>query len=124
MSQSSCIPTGYVTLVIVDVASRVLVGVATYPNMGGPGKINHGPRNKSFFDNFCQINKEESNCLVDSLHHASQVEVTRKYVYHSGSAREKTSSSLLGDNSILHPLLRMPCDFKKLDRPLNLCGDY
>jgi hypothetical protein len=35
--------TGTVTLIIVNVQSQVLVGVTTYPNMGGPGKIDHGP---------------------------------------------------------------------------------
>ena len=35
--------TGTVTLLLVDVETGLVVGVSTYPNMGGPGKIDHEP---------------------------------------------------------------------------------
>jgi hypothetical protein len=42
-SNRSPMHTGTVTMIIVNVASQDLVGVATYPNMGGPGKNKSWP---------------------------------------------------------------------------------
>ena len=42
-SNRSPMHTGTVTLVFVNVSTGLVVGIATYPNMGGPGKIDHGP---------------------------------------------------------------------------------
>jgi hypothetical protein len=49
----------YVTLLIVDVESQEIVGISTYPNMGGPGKIDHGTVFRRFQEDLTSFESEQ-----------------------------------------------------------------
>jgi hypothetical protein len=51
--------TGTVTLLIVDVESQEIVGISTYPNMGGPGKIDHGTVFRRFQEDLTSFESEQ-----------------------------------------------------------------
>lgn len=65
-SNRSPMHTGTVTLLIVQVETRCIIGIATYPNMGGPGKIDHDPAFRHFQEDITDFEKETSDRVFSS----------------------------------------------------------
>jgi hypothetical protein len=123
-SNRSPMHTGTVTMIIVNVQTQALVGVTTYPNMGGPGKIDHGPVCQRFLEDLSEFEREDSSRLFDSRYHAGKVEVYTNLLFIIQDQPERRQAScLLAGNSILHPLFGMSSNFKNLVRPFNACKD-
>jgi hypothetical protein len=124
-SNRSPMHTGTVTMVIVDVLTRELVGIATYPNMGGPGKINHGGvfhRFKKDLDAFQQSKAEDR--IFDSSLTRGKVVVQAKIMFVVQDQPERRQASgLLGGGSTLHPLFGTSCDFLNLDTSFPSCPE-
>jgi hypothetical protein len=116
--------TGTVTLFIVEVWSGDIVGIATYPNMGGPGKINHGPAFCRFQEDMADFEKEDSDRVLPSHHHSCNIKVYTKVMFVVQDQPERRGASgLLGGGSGLHPLFGMSCDFGRLELPFEACKE-
>jgi hypothetical protein len=116
--------TGTVTLLIVDVLSKTVVGVCTYPNMGGPGKIDHEPVFRRLQEDIAAFESEGSDRRFSSRHYLSDVEVHTMIMFVVQDQPERrTASGLLGGGSKMHPLFGMSCDFQKLGLPFEACVD-
>ena len=63
-NRSPIMHTGTVTLLFVDIKTKLVVGVAAYPNMGGPGKIDHGPVFQQFKDDI-HLTKSKDKLVSD-----------------------------------------------------------
>jgi hypothetical protein len=123
-SNRSPMHTGTITLLFVDVASAQVVGIATYPNMGGPGKIDHGTVFRKFQDDIAAFETEGSGKVFQSCHFAADVEIHTKIMFIVQDQPERRAASgLLGGGSSLHPLFGTSCDFKKLQLPFVACTD-
>jgi hypothetical protein len=96
--------TGTVTCFFVEVRLGDIGGIATYPNMGGPGKIDHGPAFCYFQEDMADIEKEESERVLPFCHHSCNVEVHTKVLFVVQDQPERRGASgLLGRGSRLHP---------------------
>jgi hypothetical protein len=116
--------TGTITLVFLDVASGDVVGIATYPNMGGPGKIDHGTLFQRFQDDMASFEAAGSERTFQSVHFPCEVEIFTEILFVVQDQPERRQASgLLGGRSILHPLFGTSCDFKSLARPFVACID-
>jgi hypothetical protein len=114
--------TGTITLVFVDVETGIVVGVATFPNMGGPGKINHEPAFQLFKDDLIEFESEGSDRVFPSRHFSGDVEIFTSMLFVIQDQQERRpASGLLGGGSTLHIVFGISCDFKRLDRPFNAC---
>jgi hypothetical protein len=123
-SNRSPMHTGTVTLLIVEVETHAIVGIATYPNMGGPGKIDHEPVFLHFQQDITDFQKETSNRVFISRHHRSEVEVHTKLLFVVQDQPERRGvSGLLRGGSRLHPVFGLSCDFSKLVLPFEACQD-
>lgn len=122
-SNRSPMHTGTVTLLFVTVLTGKVIGIATYPNMGGPGKIDHGP----VFDRFQQDiaafeSADNKDRVFASRHHSRNVEIHTQILFVVQDQPERRQASgLLGGGSNLHPMFGMSCDFNKLELPFNAC---
>jgi hypothetical protein len=123
-SNRSPMHTGTITLVFVDPSSVEVVGIATYPNMGGPGKIDHGTVFSRFQDDLNNFEDTADNRIFDSVHFGGNVEI------HSGilfvvqdQPERRQASGLLGGGSTLHPLFGTSCDFAALEFPFVACHE-
>jgi hypothetical protein len=123
-SNRSPMHTGTISLLIVDVASELVVGVCTYPNMGGPGKIDHEPVFRRLLEDIDALESEGSDRRFQSRHYLSVVEVHTKIMFVVQDQPERrTASGLLGGGSRMHPMFGMSCDFQKLRLPFEACVD-
>jgi hypothetical protein len=121
-SNRSPMHTGTVSLLIVDVESQSVVGVCTYPNMGGPGKIDHEPVFRRLLEDIESFESEGSNRRFPSRHFLSDVEVHVKVLFVVQDQPERRASSgLLGGGSIMHPMFGVSCDFQHLRLPFEAC---
>jgi hypothetical protein len=122
-SNRSPMHTGTVTLLIVDVESKEVVGIATYPNMSGPGKIDHDPVFRLFQQDISVFQREDGNNRIFlSRHYSCEVEVHTEIMFVVQDQPERRGASgLLGGNSRLHPLFGMSCDFVGLKLPFQAC---
>jgi hypothetical protein len=113
-SNQSPMHTGTVTLLFVDVASgEVLVGIVNYPNMGGPGKIDHGSVFSHFREDATAFEMEENDRAFQSCHFAADVEIHTQIMFIAQDQPERqTASGLLVGGLTLHPLFGTSCDFK------------
>jgi hypothetical protein len=80
-SNRSPMPTGTVTLLFVDVASCQVVGIATYPNMGGPGKTDHGSVFQCFREDMESFEMEGSDRVFQSANFVGDVEVRTEILF-------------------------------------------
>jgi hypothetical protein len=111
-SNRSPMHTGTITLFIVEVWLGNIVGIASYPNMGEPGKIDHGPAFRRFQEDMADFEKEDSKRVLPSRHHSCDVEFHTKVMFIVQDQPERRGASgLLGGGSHLHPLFGMSCDF-------------
>jgi hypothetical protein len=123
-SNRSPMHTGTVTLLIVDVESQEIVGISTYPNMGGPGKIDHGTVFRRFQEDLTSFESESSDRIFASRHHASDVRVYTQVMFIVQDQPERRQASgLLGGGSTLHPLFGTSCDFGALQLPFVACKE-
>jgi hypothetical protein len=81
--KSNCSPmhTVTVTLLFVDIKTRLVDGIAAYPNMGGSGKIDHGPVFQIFKDGILQFENDDDNSVFPSRHFSSCVEIQTKIMF-------------------------------------------
>ena len=95
-SNRSPMHTGTVTLLFVDVESGEVAGMATYPNMGGPGKIDHGSVFHRFQEDMASF--ESGSCRVfQSVHFDGDVEVHSQILFVVQDQPERRQASgLLG----------------------------
>jgi hypothetical protein len=115
--------TGTITLLFVDVDSKEVVGIATYPNMGGPGKSDDGPVFRHFQEDITAFEGEGSDRIFSSRHFSGRVEVHTKILFVVQDQPERRGASgLLGGGSKLHPLFGMSCDFLGLQLPFQACA--
>jgi hypothetical protein len=123
-SNRSPMHTGTVTLVFVNVESGEVVGIATYPNMGGPGKIDHGSVFRRFQEDMASFEKEGSDRVFQSVHFDGDVEMHTQILFVVQDQPERRQASgLLGGGSTLHPLFGTSCDFDLLELPFAACAD-
>jgi hypothetical protein len=123
-SNRSPMHTGTITLVFVDVKSLEVVGIANYPNMGGPGKIDHGTVFRRFQEDVADFDKAESDRVFQSVHFAGNVELHTEILFVVQDQPERRQASgLLGGGSTLHPLFGTSCDFDSLQLPFVACTD-
>ncbi len=122
-SNRSPMHTGTVTLLFVDVESGEVAGMATYPNMGGPGKIDHGSVFHRFQEDMASF--ESGSCRVfQSVHFDGDVEVHSQILFVVQDQPERRQASgLLGGGSTLHPLFGTSCDFISLVLPFVACPE-
>ena len=122
-SNRSPMHTGTVTLLFVDVESGEVAGMATYPNMGGPGKIDHGSVFHRFQEDMASF--ESGSCRVfQSVHFDGDVEVHSQILFVVQDQPERRQASgLLGGGSTLHPLFGTSCDFISLALPFVACPE-
>jgi hypothetical protein len=80
-SNRSPMHTGTITLLFVDVASQDIVGIVTYPNMGGPGKIDHGPVFRRFQEDIVEYENENTNRVFSSRYHSCKVQCYAKLLF-------------------------------------------
>ena len=121
-SNRSPMHTGTITLVIVDMESQQVVGVVTYPNMGGPGKIDHGPVFRRLLEDIAAFEKDGSDRVFSSCHYGSDVEVHARIMFVVQDQPERRcASGLLGGGSKLHAMYGMSCDFTGLRLPFPAC---
>jgi hypothetical protein len=121
-SNRSPMHTGTITLVIVDVASGEIVGIVTYPNMGGPGKIDHGLVFRRFQVDMAAFESEGSDRVFESSHFAGDVSVHTDILFVVQDQPERRQASgLLGGGSTFHPLFGTSCDFRHLQSPFVAC---
>jgi hypothetical protein len=73
--------TGTVTLLFVDIQSQLVVGIATYPKMGGPGKIDHGPVFQRFKEDLSQFEDDDINRVFASRHFLSDIKINTKVMF-------------------------------------------
>ena len=115
--------TGTITMVFVDVITGKVIGTTTYPNMGGPGKLDHEPVFQKFKNDLVEFESATSDRVFSSQHHGGEVEVHTQLLFILQDQQERRpASGLLGGNSILHTIFGVSCDFKQLDRPFNGCS--
>jgi hypothetical protein len=122
--KSNCSPmhTGTVTLRFVNIQSKSVVGIATYPNMGGPDKIDHGPVFQQFKEVIFEFEADDDNRVFACRHFSSDVEIHTKVIFIIQDQPERRQAScLLGGNSILHPLFGVSCDNSELAVPFSTC---
>ena len=123
-SNRSPMHTGTVTLLFVDVKSKEVVGIATYPNMGGPGKIDHEPAFRRFQEDMALFESDGCDRVFSSRHFSSDVEIHTQVMFVVQDQPERRGASgLLGGGSTLHPLYGMSCDFKRLETTFVACKD-
>jgi hypothetical protein len=123
-SNHSPMHTGSVTLVFVNAESGKVVGIATYPNMGGPGKIDHGSVFRRFKDDMQAFESEGTDRVFQSRHFATDVEIYTQIMFIVQDQPERRNASgLLGGGSTLHPLFGTSCDFKRLECSFVACED-
>ena len=123
-SNRSPMHTGTITLVFVDVGTGDLVGITTYPNLGGPGKLDHGPVFERFQKDIADFEKEGGERGFSSRHFSSEVEVHARVMFLVQDQPERRGASgLLGGGSTLHPLFGTLCDFKRLENPFVACEE-
>jgi hypothetical protein len=123
-SNRSPMHTGTITLFIVEVWSGNIVGIAMYPNMGGPGKIDHDPAFRCFQEDMADFEKEDRKRVLPSRHHSCDLEVHTKLMFIVQDQPERRGASgLLGGGSRLHPLFGMSCDFVSLVLPFEACKE-
>ncbi len=116
--------TGTISLLIVDVNSKHVVGVCTYPNMGGPGKIDHEPVFRRLKEDVVAFEENDGNRKFASRHHLCDVEVYLQVMFVVQDQPERRmASGLLGGGSKIHPLFGMSCDFLKLRLPFVACTE-
>jgi hypothetical protein len=122
-SNRSPMHTGSVTLLFVNVGTGMVIGIATYPNMGGPGKIDHGSVFRRFQEDLAEFEScDNTNRVFPSRHHSCDVEVHTQMLFVVQDQPERRSASgLLGGGSTLHPLFGMSCDFNQLQLPFEAC---
>jgi hypothetical protein len=81
----------------VDVASGEVVGIATYPNMGGPGKIDHGAVFSHFQEDISAFEMEGSDRVFPSCHFPGDVEIHTQIMFIVQDQPERcTTCGLLG----------------------------
>lgn len=123
-SNRSPMHTGTVTLLFVDIESKLVIGMSTFPNMGGPGKIDHGPVFQRFKDDLLQFEKDDANRVFPCCRFSANVEIHTIIMFIIQDQPERRQvSCLLGGNSTLHPLFGVSCDFSELRVPFSLCTD-
>jgi hypothetical protein len=115
--------TGTITMLFVDVEKGDVVGTATYPNIGGPGKIDHGPVFKMLKDDILEFEKGYQRIFSSRLH-KGLVEVFTKILFIIQDQPERRNAScLLGGNSNLHVVFGLSCNFTRLERPFHACKE-
>lgn len=123
-SNRSPMHTGTVSLLFVDVMLGEVVGIATYPNMGGPGKADHGTVFHRFEQDLVDFEAEGSDRVFQSCHFEKDVEIHTQVLFIVQDQPERRQASgLLGGGSTLHALFGTSCDFKKLAVPFVSCTD-
>jgi hypothetical protein len=124
-SNRSPMHTGTVTLVFVSVITGQVVGLATYPNMGGPGKIDHGPVFRRFQEDLAAYESSDIHeRIFPSRHHSCDVEIHTQIMFVVQDQPERRQASgLLGGGSHLHALFGTSCDFIRLELPFEACID-
>ena len=123
-SNRSPMHTGTISLLIVDVATEAVVGVCTYPNMGGPGKINHEPAFCRLKEDIAAFESDGSDRRFSSRLYSSLVEVhTRIMFVVQDQPERRAASGLLGGGSKMHPMFGMSCEFQNLRLPFEACDD-
>ncbi len=123
-SNRSPMHAGTVTLLFVDVASSEVVGIATHPNMGGPGKIDHGSVFQCFQEDMESFEMEGSDRVFQSMNFAGDVEVHTEILFVVQDQPERRQASgLLGGGSKLHPMFGTSCDFDSLAVPFAACTE-
>lgn len=123
-SNRSPMHTGTVTLLFVDVQTELVVGISTYPNMVGPGKIDHGPVFQRFREDIMQFEQDDENRIFASRHFSSNDMIHTKVMFIIQNQPERRQvSCLLGGNSILHPLFGVSCNFSQLAVLFPACDD-
>jgi hypothetical protein len=122
-SNRSPMHTGTVTLVFVTVSTGMVLGIATYPNMGGPGKIDHGPVFYRFQQDMAAFESSDLKDRVFACRHLSRDVVIHTQILFvvQDQPERRQASGLLGGGSNLHALFGMSCDFNKLESPFNAC---
>ncbi len=121
-SNRSPMHTGTITLLIVDVESGQVVGIVTYPNMGGPGKIDHGTVFRRFQEDIAAYERNGNDRIFCCRHYGCEVEVHTHIMFVVQDQPERRQASgLLGGGSRLHPLFGMSCDFLDLQLPFQAC---
>jgi hypothetical protein len=122
--QVQSLHTETVTLLFVDIESKLVVGLSPFPNMGGPGKIDHGPVFQQFKEDLYQFEKDDDNRVFSSRHFSANVEIHTVIMFIIQDQPERRQAScLLGGNSTLQPLFGVSCDFSELMQPFFACID-
>jgi hypothetical protein len=121
-SNRSPMHTGTITLLFVDVETHQVVGTDTYPNMGGPGKIDHGHVSRRFQEDIEAYESADSVRIFLSRHHSGKVECYTQIMFIVQDQPERRQAScLLGGGSTLHPMFGLSCDFLNLVLPFSAC---
>jgi hypothetical protein len=88
-SNRSPMHTGTLSLLVVDVGSSMVVGVCTYPNMGGPGKIDHEPVFRRLQEDIAAFESDGSDRAIRHFRWSPH-----KCCLLSGSTGKRTASRL------------------------------
>ena len=116
--------TGTITLLFVEADSEDLVGFVTYPNMGGPGKIDHGSVFRRFQEDIEAFESNDNNRIFASRHHGCQVKCYTQLLFIVQDQPERRKESCLqAGNSTLHTMFGVCCDFNQLMLPFSACMD-
>jgi hypothetical protein len=101
--------TGTASLLFVHIETRLVVGMATYPNMGGPGKIDHGPVFQQFKNGILQFENDDDNIVFPSRYFSCDVEIHTKimFIIQDQPERRQASCLLGGIQVCIHSMVSL-----------------